>query len=116
AWCAQHDEVTLAPAAARAYELPSISGSESVGVTMLLMDLKNPNDRVKQAVRAAVEWFDSAKVVGKRMGVVPDPSVPGGRDRRIIDDPNAPPQWARFYDIETNKPFYCGRDGVKKWS
>ena len=30
-WCAQHDERTLAPAKARAYELPSLSGSESVG-------------------------------------------------------------------------------------
>jgi pectinesterase len=24
--------------------------------------------------------------------------------------------WARFYDIETNKPFFAGRDGVKKWN
>lgn len=28
-WCAQHDEHTLAPAKARAYELPSLSGAES---------------------------------------------------------------------------------------
>ena len=28
-WCAQHDERTLAPAKARAYELPSLSGSEA---------------------------------------------------------------------------------------
>ena len=31
-WCAQHDERTLAPAKARAYELPSLSGNESVGI------------------------------------------------------------------------------------
>ena len=30
AWCAQHDEKTLAPAWARSYEPPSISGAESV--------------------------------------------------------------------------------------
>lgn len=30
-WCAQHDEVTLLPVKARAYELPSFSGQESVG-------------------------------------------------------------------------------------
>ncbi|HVF97585.1 MAG TPA: pectinesterase family protein, partial [Flavisolibacter sp.] len=23
--------------------------------------------------------------------------------------------WARFYDIETNKPFFTGRDGIKRW-
>jgi PelA/Pel-15E family pectate lyase len=37
-------------------------------------------------------------------------------DRVIVQDPAAPPLWARFYDIETNRPFYCGRDGVKRWS
>jgi PelA/Pel-15E family pectate lyase len=115
-WCAQHDEVTLAPAAARTYELASISGSESVGVTLLLMDISHPNDRVKQAVRGAAEWFERSKIVGKRMRMVPDASVPGGRDRKIVDDPEAPAQWARFYDIESNRPFYCGRDGVMHWS
>jgi PelA/Pel-15E family pectate lyase len=33
-----------------------------------------------------------------------------------VDDPSAEPLWARYYDIETNRPFFCGRDGVKKWS
>lgn len=36
-WCAQHDKITLAPAKARSYELPSFSGSESVGITILLI-------------------------------------------------------------------------------
>lgn len=31
-WCAQHDRETLEPAKARAYELPSLSGGESVGI------------------------------------------------------------------------------------
>src|SRR5262249_34852588 len=31
-WCAQYDEVTLKPGKARAYELPSFSGSESVEI------------------------------------------------------------------------------------
>jgi len=31
-----------------------------------------------------------------------------------VKDPSAPPLWARFYDIETGRPFFCGRDGVKK--
>ena len=29
---------------------------------------------------------------------------------------SAPPIWARFYEIDTNRPFFCGRDGVKKYS
>ena len=32
AWCAQHDRQTLKPAKARMFELPSISGNESVGI------------------------------------------------------------------------------------
>ena len=31
-WCAQHDEITLAPTSARRYEVPSLSGAESVGI------------------------------------------------------------------------------------
>ena len=36
-------------------------------------------------------------------------------DKVIVPDPSAPPLWARFYEIETNRPFFCGRDGVKKY-
>ena len=26
----------------------------------------------------------------------------------------APRMWTRFYDLDTNEPFFCGRDGIKK--
>jgi PelA/Pel-15E family pectate lyase len=45
-----------------------------------------------------------------------DPALPRGFDRIVIKDPNAPPNWARFYEIGTNQPFFVGRDGVKKHS
>ena len=32
-----------------------------------------------------------------------------------MSDPGAPPLWARF-TIETNRPMFSGRDGVKKYS
>src|SRR5688572_29741182 len=41
-WCAQHDEVTLEPAQARTYELPSLSGSEGVGIVRFLMTIDEP--------------------------------------------------------------------------
>jgi PelA/Pel-15E family pectate lyase len=47
---------------------------------------------------------------------VPAPELPKGRDQVLVDDPSGEVLWARFYDIETNRPFFCGRDGVKKWS
>jgi hypothetical protein len=31
----------------------------------------------------------------------------------LVPDKNAT-IWARFYDIETNKPFFSGRGGIKK--
>ena len=56
-------------------------------------------------------------MTGKRLVDKADPSLPKGRDQVLVDDPSATePLWARFYDIETNRPFFCGRDGVKKWS
>ena len=45
--------------------------------------------------------------------------TPGGvRNRygRLTGDQNAKPMWARFYEIDTNRPFFCGRDGVKKYA
>jgi PelA/Pel-15E family pectate lyase len=116
AWCQQHDEKTLAPAAARAYELPCITASESCDVVLMLMRIDPPSERVETSIRAAVEWLRVSQINGKRVEDRPDPVVPKKKDRVVVDDPNAPPLWARCYDIETNRPFFCGRDGVKKWS
>lgn len=115
-WCAQHDEKTLAPANARAFELASFSGGESSGIVLLLMSIENPSDRVKQAVRGAAMWYARNKITGIRTEHRPDKSGPKGYDVVVVSDPKAPPLWARFYDLESGKPFYCGRDGVKKWS
>jgi len=114
AWCAQYDEKTLAPAAARSYELPSISGQESVPIVRFLMSIDKPSPEIIDAIQSAVAWFESAKITGIEVVDVRGPSVPGGFDRVVVPNPNAPPIWARFYDIETNKPFFVGRDGVKK--
>ena len=65
-WCAQYDEKTLLPAKARAYELPSLSGGESAGITLMLMGIETPDGRVKSAVQDAVSWFDRAKLTGIR--------------------------------------------------
>ena len=66
-WCAQHDSVTLAPAKARSYELPSFSGSESVGIVWALMDLEDPSDEIIASVEGAVRWFEKNKISGVRL-------------------------------------------------
>ncbi|WP_018626302.1 pectate lyase [Niabella aurantiaca] len=113
-WCAQHDEVTLLPANARAYELASFSGSESAGITLFLMSIADPSKGVSKAVEGAVRWFCDHEIRNRRLkNMVTDA---GEKDIIVIRDSTAAPLWARFYDLETGRPFFCGRDGVKKGS
>ena len=111
-WCAQHDEFTFAPAAARSYELPSFSGAESAGIVLLLMDMPHPSKEVARAVTGAVRWFEDHKLEGIRLSPVVGPD--GKKDRIVVKDGAAPPLWGRFYDLETEQPFFCDRDGIKK--
>jgi PelA/Pel-15E family pectate lyase len=114
AWCAQHDAVTLAPCKARAYELPSISGRESVGIVGLLMEIDDPKPEVVRAIHEAVQWFRASAIKGWRIDKVSAPSEPRGFDYVLAADPAAPLVWARFYDIATNRPMFVGRDGIVK--
>ncbi|HET7112617.1 MAG TPA: pectate lyase, partial [Pyrinomonadaceae bacterium] len=92
-WCAQHDEVTLAPAAARTYELVSLSGGESVEIVRFLMSIKDPSPKIIEAIESAVAWFEKSQ----------------------LKNPEGKPIWARFYEIGTNRPIFVGRDGVIKY-
>ena len=114
-WCAQHDEVTLAPAPARKFEPVSLSGGESVGIVRFLMSIDKPSPEVSGAVRDAIAWFEKAKLTGIRWVEKSDPSKLHGFDRVVVKDPNSGPLWARFYEIPTNKPIFVGRDSVVKY-
>jgi PelA/Pel-15E family pectate lyase len=115
AWCAQHDKDTLEPAPARSYEHPSISGAESVGVVRFLMRLENPSPEVIQAIESAIAWLKASRLKGIRLRTVSGPEYEQGHDRILVADPDAPPLWARFYEIGTNRPIFSGRDGVIKY-
>lgn len=115
AWCAQHDRETLQPAQARAYELPSLSGKESAKITLLLMSIENPSEEVKNAIETSVAWFKKTMITGIKIE-----SVPTGKgdkkDRVVVESPDAEPLWARFMELSDNRPFFCDRDGKKKYS
>lgn len=115
AWCQQYNQTTLKPAKARSYELPSISGSETVGIVELLMTLPHPSEEVKASVNAAVKWLRQVKITGYKFAAVPAPGTPKGFDKQLVADPGST-IWARYYEIGSNKPFFCDRDGVKKYS
>jgi PelA/Pel-15E family pectate lyase len=93
-WCAQHDEVDLRPRSGRTYELVSLSGAESVGILHLLMSLDQPSPEITRSIQAGAAWFEAAKLTGIRQTRI-------NHNKVIFSDPNAPPLWARFYEIET---------------
>jgi len=115
AWCAQHDRETLEPAKARAYELPSLSGKESAKITLLLMSIKNPSKEVKNAVETSVAWFEKTKITGIKIETIAT-GKGDEKDRVVVESPDSEPLWARFMELKDNKPFFCDRDGKKKYS
>lgn len=110
-WCAQYDESTLAPAGARSYELPSLSGGESPGIIQQLMDIKDPSPEVVYAVKSAVEWLEKHKIEGIRVENFTNSYGEG--DRCAVRDVKAPTLWGRFYDLQTQEVFMCDFDGKK---
>lgn len=112
-WCAQHDEHTLLPAKARSYELPSLSGGESVGILSFLMTLPNPDRRIMEAVHAAMAWFDQNRIRDRRVAYYVNEE--GRRDRKWVESSEGPDIWGRFCDLETNRAFVSDRDGIVKY-
>lgn len=114
-WCQQHDRETFAPAPARSYELPSYCSQESAQIVSLLMQLPDPDDRVKAAVHGAMKWFDANKLMGFRLERTGKPKTPEA-DARLVADEKAGPLWGRFYDLENCEIFVCDRDGIPRKS
>jgi PelA/Pel-15E family pectate lyase len=115
-WAAQHDEITLAPAPARAFEPVALASAESVGVVRFLMSLSKPNQGIIDAVESAVKWFETSKIAGIKWIEKADTAKPGNFQRVAVHDKNAEPIWARFYEIGTNRGIFIGRDGIIKYS
>ena len=107
-WCAQHDAETLVPVLARNYEHPSLSGAESAGILLFLMSIEEPSPEVIRAVHAGAAWFDSTKIEGYRYRR-------SKSEPPLTKDTESPPLWARFYEIETNRPIFSDRDGNVKY-
>lgn len=112
AWGAQHDEVTLAPCAARAYELPALASKETVEIAELLMEVEQPGPDVVAAVEGAVAWLRAVRIDGLRVERVAAPALPGGEDVVVRPAVGAGPLWARFYELASDRPIFVGRDGV----
>ena len=123
AWGQQHSHESLEPIWARDYEPPSITANESVGILVLLMEIENPSPEIKAAIIAGCEWLASVKISGIKITRIPaEPVVIGGRysEYEQIEEP-APDSyslWARFYDLQTQKPVFYdwGRKQVSSFN
>lgn len=106
-WCAQHGATDYLPKAARAYELESLSGSESVGVLAFLMT-QPQTAQIQAAVKAGVAWFNSPSTY--LIDYTYDSSQ--AATNPIVYKAGSK-MWYRFYDLNTNRGFFSDRDGSK---
>lgn len=113
-WCAQHHYNTMEPVKARSYELASLSGQESARILTFLMSIDNPSKDIRRAIYSGIQWYEDVTIEGKRIEKFTNNN--GDGDIRIVADPNASDLWARFYKLEDNRPFFCDRDGIMKFS
>lgn len=121
AWCQQHDEVTLQPAWARAFEPPSICNRESVEIVLLLMSIPNPSKEIIESVQNAVAWFNTSKISGIIVKTIPAPVMVtkfrvSKSDKIVVKDSLAPPIWTRYYELVTHRPLFCNRDSKLVYS
>jgi len=115
AWCQQYDEKTLQPAWARTFEPPSICNGESAEVVMLLMSIEKPTTKIIDAIQNAVAWFDTSKILDTKVQTIKAPTdttkfTISHTDKVVVNDPNAPPIWTRYYELQTHRPLFCNRE------
>jgi PelA/Pel-15E family pectate lyase len=117
-WAGQYDAQTLAPAQGRKFELPSITGQETVGVVRYLMSIPDPSLDVVKAVDGAVAWLRHVEITGWRIETFEAPAEQfqyhsSTKDRRLVADPTASALWARFYDVKDNSAVLATRDSQR---
>ncbi|MEM7599942.1 MAG: pectate lyase [Verrucomicrobiota bacterium] len=85
AWAQQYDE-QMHPVWARKFEPPAVSSVESYSAAETLLQIwqATGDEKYRGAALAGLEWIRKSQ-------------LPGG-------------QWARFYELETNRPLYCEAD------
>lgn len=108
-WCAQHDKNTLLPVGGRGFEKTSISGQESMEIALLLISIENPSQEIINAIESYIKWLKKSQISGISQKWI----IENGKliDYKMDNCKNCPPLWGRFYEIDTNKVFFCDRDG-----
>jgi PelA/Pel-15E family pectate lyase len=105
AWCARHDEKTLEPRPGKKFEPVALSANDSAAILLLLMSFDKPDRDLVRAIHTGCAWFQSAQLTGVRVEKTKDDVV-------ATRDQDAPPLWARIYEIGKNRPIFTRRDGT----
>ena len=84
-WAQQYD-ADMHPAWARAFEPPSVTAGESVGVIRMLVDmyLELGDEKYLEPIPPAIDWYNRSRLENGK--------------------------WARMYELNTNRPIYGDRD------
>ena len=119
-WCQQHDEVTFEPRPARSFELASICPQETTEIVDFLLRQPVQSTAMIESVDSAIQWLKMVRIEGIRLEKIKSTRESFLRhdtdiDVVVIEDPKAKAIWARHYDLETNRPIFAGRDGIKKF-
>jgi PelA/Pel-15E family pectate lyase len=117
-WAGQYDNRSLQPAQGRKFELPAIVVQETVSALRYLMSIPNPTPEVVAAIEGGVAWLRKVQLQGLRLETFDAPEESFAHhssttDRRLVEDPQAPPLWARFYDLKDNSVVLATREGVR---
>jgi PelA/Pel-15E family pectate lyase len=121
AWAQQHDNVDYLPRTARSFEPASICNQEGAELVLFLMSLEHPSNEIITSVESAVKWFEKSRILGIRVKTMRalkkeyryhTTSI----DRVVVEDPKAPPIWARFYELGTDRPLFSNREGKPVYS
>jgi PelA/Pel-15E family pectate lyase len=103
-WGQQLDVLTLKPASARNYEMPSQASSESADLMVFLMEQPDPSPEMFAGINAAATWFKQTRIYNL---IYTDASETG---RHLVSAPGNGPIWARYYEIGTDRPVFGDRD------
>ncbi|RMZ59171.1 pectate lyase [Chryseobacterium nematophagum] len=110
-WADQYNEVSLQPDKARAFEPISLATGESVGIVRFLM-MQPITPAIEKSIQSAIQWFVENKMEGYSYNVVKQ----NGKTIRVLAEDKNSVIWARFYDINNNKPLFGDRDGSVKYN
>jgi PelA/Pel-15E family pectate lyase len=119
-WGQQHDAKTFETTAARTFELACTSPADTTQIARFLMQFERTPE-ITRAIEAAAAWLERVALKGVRVERVPAPPVEFFRHKTdfdvvVVHDENAPPLWARTYEVGTDRPVFASRDGIKVYS